>query len=74
MKVFTQIILFLILLILPSNAHAYLGPGMGIGAIIAVLGVILSIILALFGIIYYPIKKLKNYIKNKKKKQLNDKE
>lgn len=74
MKVFTQIILFLILLILPSNAHAYLGPGMGIGAIIAVLGVILSIILVLFGIIYYPVKKLKNYIKNKKKKQLNDKE
>lgn len=49
----------LILLFLGSitPAHAYLGPGLGLGAIGAVLGLILSLFLALFAIFWYPIKR-----------------
>lgn len=42
----------------PENAQAYVGPGLGLGAIGAILGVVLSVLLALFAIIWYPIKRL----------------
>jgi hypothetical protein len=44
----------------------YLGPGLGSGVITAVLGFLASIFLALFAIIWYPIKKLIEKLKNKK--------
>ena len=53
-----------LLIILPNFAFAYVGPGMGGGLIVAVLGIFVAIFLALFGVIYYPIKR----IINKKKK------
>lgn len=49
---------FLFLFLLPLNAHAYLGPGLGVGAIGAILGVIGSVILGIFAVLYYPIKRL----------------
>jgi len=39
------------------NAHAYIGPGMGVGTIATILGVIGAIFLGLFAVIYYPIKR-----------------
>ena len=45
-------------------AHAYIGPGLGVGAIGAILGVIGSILVAIFAILWYPIKRM---IKRKKK-------
>lgn len=42
----------------PTFAQAYIGPGVGIGAITAVLGVVGAIFLALFAVIYYPIKRM----------------
>ena len=39
-------------------AHAYIGPGVASGALAAVVGVIGSIFLALFAVIYYPIKRM----------------
>ena len=47
-------------------AVAYIGPGMGGGAIAAVIGFLAAFFLAIFGIIYYPIKRA---IKNKKNKK-----
>ena len=44
----------------------YIGPGLGGGVITAVLGFLASIFLALFAIIWYPIKKLIEKLKNKK--------
>jgi hypothetical protein len=41
----------------PGIAHAYIGPGLGAGAIAAVLGVLGSIFVALFAIVYYPVKR-----------------
>ncbi len=37
---------------------AYVGPGLGLGAIAAILGVVFSIFLAVFAVIWYPIKRL----------------
>ena len=59
-----KINLILALLIISSPASAYIGPGMGGGVIAAVLGVVGAVLLALFGILYYPIKRM---LKNRKK-------
>ncbi len=47
----------LALLTAPGVAHAYIGPGVGAGAIGVVLGVIGAVFLAIFAVIYYPIKR-----------------
>lgn len=47
------------LILAPGFAHAYIGPGLGAGAIAAVLGVLGAIFLALFSVIYYPIKRMR---------------
>ena len=47
-----------LLIILPNFAFAYVGPGMGGGLIVAVLGIFVAIFLALFAVIYYPIKRM----------------
>ena len=56
-----------LLIILPNFALAYVGPGMGGGLIVAVLGIFVAIFLALFGVIYYPIKRMINKKKKIKK-------
>jgi hypothetical protein len=46
-------------LILPASAaHAYVGPGLGLGAIAVILGVIGSVFLAIFAVLWYPIKRM----------------
>lgn len=42
----------------PQTALAYIGPGVGAGALAAVLGVFGAMFLGLAAIIYYPIKRL----------------
>lgn len=45
---------------------AYIGPGLGAGAVAAVLGVIGSIFLGIFAVLWYPIKRIiKKTKKNK---------
>jgi hypothetical protein len=44
--------------LLPGVAQAYIGPGVGAGAVAAVFGVLGSIFLAIVAVIYYPIKRL----------------
>ncbi len=65
-----KINLIIILLSIGSPAYAYLGPGMGGGLIAAVLGIIGAVLLALFGILYYPIKRMLKK-KNRKKQNKN---
>lgn len=48
-----------------SEAHAYVGPGLGAGAIGVVLGLIGSIFIALFAILWYPLKRLLQKIKKR---------
>lgn len=46
------------LTLLPSLAHAYIGPGAGAGTIAVVLGVIAAVLMAFVGLIWYPLKRL----------------
>lgn len=41
-----------------GTAQAYIGPGVATGALAAVVGVLGAIFLALFAVIYYPIKRM----------------
>ena len=52
------------IVLVSNDAHAYVGPGLGAGAIGMILGVIASILLAIFAIFWYPIKRI---FKSKKK-------
>ena len=51
-------VLGLFLLLAPTPAFAYIGPGLGAGAVATVLAVLGSILLGIFSVIYYPIKRL----------------
>ena len=63
-----KMMIILIVVIQFNELYAYIGPGASTGLIATILGIIGSILLAIFGILYYPIKRfLKNRkIKNKK--------
>jgi hypothetical protein len=56
--------IFLLLISLPS--HAYIGPGMGGGVIAAIVGFFVAILLGIWGILYYPIKRALKKRKDKK--------
>ena len=67
-----KFILSLIIFCLMSfSSSAYLGPGIGTGAIVATLGIIIAIFATLFGLIWFPIKKLLKKRKEKKDQQEN---
>ena len=53
------VLVTLLLLALPQTASAYVGPGAGITAIGAALALIGGIVLAIFGFIWYPLKRLR---------------
>ena len=56
----------LALLLTPSLAFAYIGPGLGAGAIAAVLGILGGVALLVVGVLWYPLKRLIQYFRNKK--------
>lgn len=59
--------LFLLLTVFVSMpAFSYIGPGMSGGLIIAVIGFFTAIILGIWGILYFPIKRSLKKIKEKK--------
>jgi hypothetical protein len=46
-------------ILLPANAaYAYVGPGLGAGTLAVAVGLIGSVILAIFAIVWYPIKRI----------------
>ena len=59
-------ILFLLLFLISFHSFAYIGPGMGGGVIAAVIGFFAAILLGLWGILYYPIKRAMKKRKDKK--------
>ena len=60
-------LLMISILIVPQFANAYVGPGLGAGTIGVILGIIGSICIAIFAIVWYPLKRLLK--KNRQKKQ-----
>lgn len=53
----------------PNPAMAYIGPGVGLSAIGAFLAVVAGIIVAIFGFLWYPIKRLRRKLKKSNNKK-----
>lgn len=57
-----------------EEVFAYVGPGLGLGAIGAFFGTLLAVLLALIGIIWYPVKRMiKKYKADKNSKEEREK-
>jgi len=50
-------LIVIVSLLWPASAFAYVGPGMGAGALGVIAGLIGSVFLALFSVVYYPLKR-----------------
>ena len=61
-----QKVIVIFFLVYPNLAYAYLGPGVGFGILAARVGIVVAIFAALFGILWYPIKKI---IKKRKERK-----
>lgn len=48
----------LISALLINDAYAYVGPGVGLGAIGAFLAMVFAVLLAIVGIVWYPLKRM----------------
>ena len=65
------ILIILLFFFLNTSSYAYLGPGVGGGVIAATIGLIVAILAALFGLIWFPIKSLLKKRKEKKENNQN---
>lgn len=61
-----KFILTAFLLVFSLNSLAYIGPGMSGGIFAAIIGFIGAIILGLWAVLFFPIKRMLNDRKNKK--------
>lgn len=52
-----SLILTISLSLMPLPAFAYVGPGLGLGAIGVIIALLVSIILAVIGLLWYPLKR-----------------
>jgi hypothetical protein len=52
--------------LLPSDAEAYIGPGAGLSAFGALLALVVALIVAVFGFVWYPIKRLARSLKRRR--------
>lgn len=55
-----------LLAVSPDPLLAYVGPGSGLSAIGAVLAVVAGLFFAIFGFVWYPIKRFVRYMKGEK--------
>ena len=67
----TVLFIWILVVLCPLAAHAYVGPGMGVGALGVILGILASIFFAIVGIFWYPIKRLIRKFR-KEKSHIND--
>lgn len=51
-------LLAITVLLFPAEGAAYVGPGLGAGALAVIAGILVAVGLFLFGLIYYPLKKV----------------
>lgn len=63
------ILITLLFFFINTSSYAYLGPGVGGGVIAATVGIIVAIFAALFGLIWFPIKRL---LKKRKERKENN--
>lgn len=59
-------------LLVESASLAYVGPGAGLTAIGALVAVIAAIVVALFGFVWYPLRRLRRWMKNSRTAKANE--
>ena len=57
MEILKFLLIILFLVTIPSSGEAYVGPGLGLGVVGAVIGIIVAVFLAFVGMLWYPIKR-----------------
>ena len=67
-----RLLFSILIFVFPTYAHAYLGPGMAGGAVVAAIGFFGAIFLALGAILYFPIKRALKKRKEPKKLSQED--
>ena len=70
----TSILAFLVVILIPLPAMAYVGPGTGIAALGAFLAIVAGVIAAIFGFLWYPIKRLLRKRKQAKNNETKEEE
>jgi membrane protein implicated in regulation of membrane protease activity len=50
--------------LLPGMAHAYVGPGAGLGVVTVTLAFVLGVFLLLVGFVWYPLKRIVRRLKS----------
>lgn len=55
---FRLIVVLALMLTWTAPASAYIGPGMGVGAAAAVLGVFAGVVLLVVGLVWYPLRRM----------------
>jgi hypothetical protein len=59
---------------LAAEAMAYIGPGVGGGALATALGLLAAIVLAVLGIVFYPLKRFFKNWKARRKRENDENE
>lgn len=67
-------ILLLCLVTYPVASYAYIGPGAGLSAIGALLALVATVAIAIFGFVWYPIKRLARKRKKESQQETDIKE
>ena len=66
-----KLVLLITTFLVSIPVNAYIGPGMGGGALVAILGFFAAIFLGIWGVLYYPIKRA---LRKRKEKKISHKE
>ena len=68
LRVQTTLPFILLILFSTTNAHAYIGPGMGVGAFTIFAAFVLRVVLLFIAVVWFPIKR-RFFSSNSDKKQ-----
>ena len=68
----TLFLAILLLMVVPDIAVAYVGPGAGVTMLGALWGVIVTIVLAVFGLVFWPIRAMLKRNRNKQEQACPD--
>lgn len=74
MRGIALLLLALIIALSPVDAFAYIGPGSGLSAIGSLLALVVAVLLALVGFVWFPVKRLLRLRKVKKVETDNEQE
>lgn len=68
------VLFFLLVVLSPINALAYVGPGTGLSAIGSFLALLGGVIIAIIGFLWFPIKRMLGKKKSQEPDQVSNKE